>query len=167
MMKGDFMIIRPIRAEDAKDVHKMRVMPGVMENILGTASERVSYAEEFIRDLSSNDHVLVAEVEETVVGIAVLQVSARARLRHTAELGINVHAAHQGEGIGKSLMSAILNIADNWLKLKRIELSVFTDNEPAIALYKKMGFVVEGTKKYAAVRNGVHADEHLMARYGE
>jgi putative acetyltransferase len=51
-------------------------------------------------------------------------------------------------------MEAILDIADNWLKLKRVELSVFTDNEPAIALYKKMGFVVEGTKKYSAVRRG-------------
>jgi putative acetyltransferase len=88
-------------------------------------------------------------------------------LRHTAEFGINVHAGHQRKGIGKALMSAILDIADNWLKLKRVELNVFTDNEPAIALYKKMGFVIEGTKKYAAVRNGVHADEYLMARYGE
>jgi putative acetyltransferase len=64
-------------------------------------------------------------------------------------------------------MSAILDIADNWLKLKRVELSVFTDNEPAIALYKIMGFAVEGTKKYSAVRNGAHIDEFLMARYGE
>jgi putative acetyltransferase len=161
------MIIRPIRIEDAEDMNRMRVMPGVMENILGMPSERVGDAEKFIRDLSPNDHVLVAEVEGTVVGIAGLHVSPRARERHTAWLGINVHTAHQREGIGKSLMSAILDIADNWLKLKRVELSVFTENEPAIALYKKMGFVVEGTKKYSAVRNEVHIDEYLMGRYGE
>ncbi|MDR0644101.1 MAG: GNAT family N-acetyltransferase [Treponema sp.] len=161
------MIIRPIRIEDAEDVHRMRVMPGVMENILGMASERVSDAEAFIRGLSPNDHVLTAEVDGTVVGIVGLHVSARARERHTAWIGMNVHASHQGKGIGKALMEAILDIADNWLKLKRVELGVFTDNEPAIALYKKMGFTVEGTKKYSAARNGVHADEYLMARYGE
>lgn len=161
------MIIRPIRIEDAEDVHRMRVMPGVMENILGMPSERVADEEAFIRSLSPNDHLLAAEVDGTVVGLVGLSVSARARERHTAEMGINVHAAHQGKGIGKALMEAILDIADNWLKLKRVELSVFTDNEPAIALYKKMGFVVEGTKKYSAVRRGVHVDEYLMARYGE
>ena len=161
------MIIRPIKIEDAEDVHRMRVMPGVMENILGMASERVSDTEAFIRSLSPNDHVLVAEADGTIVGIAALHVSARTRERHTAGIGLNVHAAHQRKGIGKALMEAILDIADNWLKLKRVELSVFTDNEPAIALYKKMGFVTEGTKKYSAVRNGIHADEYLMARYGE
>jgi putative acetyltransferase len=161
------MIIRPIKIEDAEDVHKMLIMPGVMENILGMPSERVADTEKFIRDLSPNDHLLVAEEEGAVVGIAGLHVSPRARERHTAGFGIYVHAAHQRKGIGKSLMSAILDIADNWLKLKRVELSVFTDNEPAIALYKKMGFVVEGTKKYSAVRNGVHIDEYLMGRYGE
>jgi putative acetyltransferase len=145
----------------------MRVMPGVMENILGMASERVSDTEMFIRVLSPNDHMLAAEIDGTVVGLVGLQVSSKARERHTADLGLCIHAAHQRKGIGKALMEAILDIADNWLKLKRVELSVFTDNEPAIALYKKMGFTVEGTKKYSAVRNGVHADEYLMARYGE
>jgi putative acetyltransferase len=64
-------------------------------------------------------------------------------------------------------MEAILDIADNWLKLKRVELCVFTDNQSAISLYKKMGFVVEGTKKFAAIRDGSYIDEYLMARYQE
>ena len=56
---------------------------------------------------------------------------------------------------------------DNWLMLKRVEISVFTDNGRAVRLYKSQGFVVEGTKRYAAVKNGVHADAYLMARYGK
>jgi putative acetyltransferase len=62
-------------------------------------------------------------------------------------------------------MTAILDLADNWLMLKRVELSVFVDNEPALALYRSFGFVVEGTKKFAAIRNGAYMDEYLMARY--
>ena len=161
------MVIRPISMEDAADMNRMRIMNGVKENILGIASERLSDTEAFIRALSPNDHLLVAEVNGTVVGCAGLQASSKPRTRHTAGFGIMIHADHQRQGIGKALMTAILDIADNWLKLKRVELCVFVENEAAIALYRKMGFVVEGTKKYAAVRNGRYADEYLMARYGK
>jgi len=161
------MVIRPINIEDAAALNQMRTMGGVRENTLGMASERVSDTEAFIRALSSNDHLLVAEVNGTAVGCAGLQVSPKPRTRHTAGFGIMVHRDYQKQGIGKALMTAILDIADNWLKLKRVELCVFVENETAIAMYRKMGFVVEGTKKYAAVRNGQYADEYLMARYGK
>ena len=78
-----------------------------------------------------------------------------------------IYTDYQGRGIGRALMESLLDIADNWLMLKRVELSVFTDNERAVRLYESLGFVVEGTKRYAAVKNGVHADEYLMARYGK
>ena len=159
------MIIRPVKIEDAADINRMRRMNGVMENIIGIASERVSDAEAFIRALSTNDHLLVAEFNETVVGCVGLHVSSKPRQHHSAELGIMVDTDYQKQGIGKALMTAILEIADNWLNLLRVELCVFVDNEAAIALYRKMGFVTEGTKKYAAIRNGVYADEFLMARY--
>ena len=161
------MLIRPIRIEDASDINRMRIMNGVRENILGIASERISDAEAFIKALSQDDHLLVAEVDGIVVGCVGLQASSKPRARHTGAMGIMVHADYQKQGVGKSLMTAILDIADNWLKLKRVELSVFVDNEAAIALYQKMGFVIEGTKKYGAVRNGQYVDEYLMARYDE
>ena len=161
------MLIRPVKIEDASDINRMRIMNGVRENILGIASERVSDSEAFIRALSQDDHMLVAEVDGVVVGCVGLQASSKPRTRHTGAMGIMVHADYQKQGIGKSLMTAILDIAFNWLKLKRVELCVFVDNEAAVALYKKMGFVIEGTKKYGAVRNGQYVDEYLMARYDE
>ena len=39
---------------------------------------------------------------------------------------------------------------------------------PALeALYRSLGFVVEGTERFAAIRDGRYADEYLMARYRE
>jgi putative acetyltransferase len=35
----------------------------------------------------------------------------------------------------------------------------------AIKLYKSFEFEIEGTRKYAAIRNGQYADEYIMARY--
>ncbi|MHB9943459.1 GNAT family N-acetyltransferase [Clostridium sporogenes] len=163
------MIIRAVSPEDYKDINEIRCMAGVRENILGTISERLEESKGFIQSLDHNDHLLVAEIKEEdekkIVGVIGLNVNSNPRTRHTASLGIMVHKAYQGTGIGKKLMSEILDLADDWLMLVRIELGVFTDNEKAIKLYEKFGFKIEGTKKYAAIKNGRYADEYIMARY--
>jgi putative acetyltransferase len=61
-------------------------------------------------------------------------------------------------------MSAMVDLADNWLNVSRLELTVYTDNVRAIALYRKFGFAIEGTHKAYALRNGEYVDAHFMAR---
>ncbi len=161
--------IRPIRIEDASDINEMYTMDGVRENLLGLFSERISRSEEVIKSLDQNQNLMVAETVQNgvkkVVGSVSLSVSQTPRTRHTASLGIMVHKNYQGKGIGTALLEKILDLADNWLMLVRVELTVFTDNDTAVSLYKTHGFQIEGTKKYAAVRNGKYDDEYLMARY--
>jgi L-phenylalanine/L-methionine N-acetyltransferase len=43
-------------------------------------------------------------------------------------------------------------------------LEVYTDNEPAVRLYKKFGFSVEGTLRRYAFRDGRFVDAYMMAR---
>jgi len=50
------------------------------------------------------------------------------------------------------------------MNVTRIEIEVYTDNVPAIALYEKHGFVVEGTCRNYAFRDGRYVDAHVMAR---
>ncbi|RME41865.1 MAG: GNAT family N-acetyltransferase, partial [Caldilineae bacterium] len=66
--------------------------------------------------------------------------------------------------VGSQLMAAAIDLADNWLNLRRLELTVYTDNEPAIRLYRKFGFEVEGTHRAYAFRDGVYVDTLAMAR---
>ena len=61
-------------------------------------------------------------------------------------------------------MAAMIDLTDNWLDIRRIELTAFTDNERAIALYRKFGFEVEGEAKSYAFRNGEYVDAYYMAR---
>jgi L-phenylalanine/L-methionine N-acetyltransferase len=70
----------------------------------------------------------------------------------------------QGKGVGTALLQAAVDLADNWLNLTRLELEVHTDNEPAIRLYKKFGFNIEGTLAQYSFREGQYVDSHLMAR---
>jgi L-phenylalanine/L-methionine N-acetyltransferase len=78
--------------------------------------------------------------------------------------GIAIDAAWQGQGVGQRLMSAALHWADNWAGILRIELTVLSSNERAIALYERHGFVVEGTMRAHILWNGQLADTLAMAR---
>ena len=61
-------------------------------------------------------------------------------------------------------MEAMLDLCDGWLKIERIELTVFTDNQSAIRLYERHGFVIEGHSTAYALREGRYVDVHHMAR---
>lgn len=160
--------IRPIRVEDAEEINALRIMDGVRENILGITSERIDRSKNFISSLNNNAHMYVAEIiengESKIIGTIGLHVSENPRLRHCGSVGIMIHKDYQGMGIGKKLMSTVIDLSDNWLMLKRLELGVFTDNVRALRLYKLFGFEIEGTKKYAAIRNGKYEDEYIMGR---
>lgn len=117
--------------------------------------------------LTHNDdtqHSLVATVAGEVVGNLGLTRFTRPRRAHVGEIGMGVRDDWQGKGVGSALMNAALDLADNWLGIRRLELHVHADNARAIALYRKFGFELEGTHRAYAVRNGVYVDSLSMAR---
>ena len=73
-------------------------------------------------------------------------------------------AQWQNRGVASALIRTMIDMCDNWLRVDRIELTVFVDNEPAIAVYKKHGFEIEGTGRRYALRNGEYVDAYFMAR---
>ena len=158
------IIIRPPVVSDAKEINSIRRMDGVRENTLGLASETLGRTEEFIKGLGRHNHMFVAEIDGQVVGMASLMHNQHPRMNHCASIGISVHSKHQGKGVGTKLMQALLDIADNWLMLTRIELGVLDGNNGAKNLYEHLGFVQEGVRKMATIRNGMYTDEIMMAR---
>jgi putative acetyltransferase len=119
--------------------------------------------------LSSNQHfLLVACAGEEIVGTLTLTQCDKPRLRHTARVG-QVAVSHdwQRRGVGTELVRAAIELADSWLNLVRLELYVYTDNESAIRLYQKFGFVSEGTLRRIAFRAGHYADCMIMARIND
>jgi putative acetyltransferase len=84
--------------------------------------------------------------------------------KHVAQISIMVDKDYHSQGIGTALMKELINLSDNILDLKRLELFVFVDNKKAINLYEKFGFKEEGVQKYSALKNGKYTDELMMAR---
>jgi RimJ/RimL family protein N-acetyltransferase len=104
----------------------------------------------------------VALVDDAVVGWCDIRVGGRDTLRHAGTLGMGVVAAHRGKGVGSALLRAALDAAKA-RGLARVDLTVRTDNLPAIRLYEKFGFAHEGTLRRHMVVDGVPVDSHMMA----
>lgn len=162
-------IIRPVRPGDGEGINVLRRMPGVFETILGFPSERIKRNEDFILNAGPNDHIFVAVTtlkngEQLIIGQSGLHIGENPRKRHSASFGLMVHKDYQGMGVGTALLKTILEMSDNWLKLVRVDLTVYVDNEKAIKLYEKFGFEKEGIIRKGSIRNGDYVDEMLMSR---
>jgi L-phenylalanine/L-methionine N-acetyltransferase len=164
---ADAVVIRPVRVEDVVDLEEVRSQPGVIAGTLNVPSERLHDRRRRIEELGPDWHEFVAVVDGRVVGTAGL-VAFRGRLGHVGEVAhIMVHDEFAGRGIGRRLMEALLDIADDHLGLVRVELLVYHDNTGAIRLYERLGFQHEGRKRKIARRQGRLEDGLMMARIRE
>jgi putative acetyltransferase len=90
---------------------------------------------------------LVAEHAGAIVGHAFLEpISPLAVTSHVVRLTIAVHDGHQRQGVGRAIMNALLQWARLNARVEKVELQVRSTNEPALALYRSLGFVEEGRK---------------------
>ncbi len=110
------------------------------------------------------NYVLVALAGGQIVGHAGLHGNANPRRSHAWMLGMSVRDDWQNKRVGTRLMEVLIDLADNWLGALRIELTVFVGNEPALKLYRKFGFEVEGTLRGYSLRDGRYTDTYTMAR---
>src|SRR5262249_11924131 len=151
---GRMVIVRAIRPDDSAAISELRHQPQVMRYTPAMPSERLR---DFYAPLGPNDHVMVGEVDGRVVGYAGLHVRDGKR-RHSGWFGIAVHDDFAGRGVGRALMQAILDLADRWIGLVRVDLEASVGNERAIAMYRQFGFVEEGRQKKAYFEEGEYAD---------
>jgi putative acetyltransferase len=141
------------------DIHNQR------PNAFGTLRIPFTVPEHWSRRFEAGlfERALVAEIDDQVVGCAGFHLG-RNRTSHSGSLGMAVHEDFHGRGIGTALMEAIIDLADNWYNLRRLELEVYPDNAAGVALYKKFGFSVEGAYRKFAFRDGDYVDALAMAR---
>lgn len=157
------ILIRGYESADCEQAIELFLLPRCIWGTLRLPYESRDALRKRLETTDPHRHGLVALVDGRVVGLLSLR-RGEGRRAHTGEFGLFVHDDFHGQGIGRKLTEACIDLAENWLGLTRIELSVYVDNVAAIALYQSCGFEIEGTARNFCLREGAMVDAHFMGR---
>ncbi len=102
---------------------------------------------------------LLALADGNVVGCLSARIHNHPQLRHSCEFGLGVLSAHRANGIGSQLITRLIGWA-RIVRLRRIELTVLASN-PAIRLYRRLGFEEEGRKR-GAIKIGERFEDTIQ-----
>jgi putative acetyltransferase len=155
--------IRAREPGDWQEIADLTSLPNVRFGTLRMPFTSREYWRRLMESPTEGHTSIVAVLDGRIVGVAGL-IQGKGRRSHVAEIFMSVHDDHCGRGIGTALLAALVEAADNWLNVRRIELTVYVDNEPGIRLYQKFGFEIEGTRRADAFRAGKFVDSLMMAR---
>lgn len=158
------LVVRRAEASDAEAFARIFGGRLAAAGTLQTPYPSVAQWKERLSADPGKNFVFVALAGAEVVGNAGLHSAGNTRRAHAYSVGIVVRDDWQGRGVGTRLMETLVDLADNWLGALRLELTVFCDNEPALRLYRRFGFEIEGTHRAFALREGRLADTYAMAR---
>ena len=157
------ILIRALEPGDLPDLTEAWNQPGAYAGTLQLPYTSLEARQKRTAAAPASLIRLVAVIEGKVIGCLGLD-RFENRRGHAAQFGIAVHDAYAGRGAGTALVAAMIDLADNWLNIRRLELNVYADNARAIALYERFGFEREGLYRAYAWRNGAFVDSLAMAR---
>lgn len=159
------LLLRAAEIDDGAALARLYSEPSAVAGTLQLPYPSAGAWTRKLEEASAFELHLLACVRQDVAGHGFIRRFAEfARRQHAATLGLAVRSDWQRRGIGDALMQALIERAEQWMQIRRIELEVYVDNHAAIALYRKHGFVEEGLLRNYAFRDGQWVDVVPMAR---
>ncbi len=167
-MSGAYMIRTGVLedAEAVLDVQNSVISEG--EYFIAVSEEFNKTSEQqrdWLRRLLENERetIIVAEMNDEVVGWIAFQSENRKRMSHKGSFGVMIRKNFRGMGMGKELIEALLDWAEANPLIEKVSLGVFSTNHRAISLYKRLGFVEEGRKiKEFKMSENEYVDDIIM-----
>jgi putative acetyltransferase len=160
----DGIVVRPARPGDAGPF--LRLYREVAAEGQHIRTEHVTrsvhhYRRRFRGSWTERGAVLVALADRELVGHLSISREDHPVTRHVATFGMAVAAPWRGRGVGSLLLAEALRWA-RAVGVEKVELSVYPNNEAAIALYRKFGFAEEGRLVGHSKKSYGYQDEVLM-----
>ena len=158
--------INPLDAEAFLELmHKIDAETTFMLFEPGERTETVEGEKAYLKKMLDDPKrmIFLGEDQGRLVGYIGCMADGFRRTAHVATVVIGILQSHVGKGLGTRFFKEM----EMWARktgLHRLELNVDDNNEAGIALYKKMGFEIEGHKKDAKRIEETYRDELLMAK---
>lgn len=168
LKNGHVFVIREATVNDARAVlDYVQDISGESDFLsFGPGEFEITEAEEegVLRKYRDSDNhlYLVGLIDDTIVSTLIFSAGRRPRVRHSGELGMSVRKQYWGLGIGSLMLDTLIDWARGIRIVKKINLRVRTDNQRAIALYKRKGFAIEGTIRKEIFLHSKYFDHHWM-----
>ena len=155
--------IRQLTVNDAASFRELR-LAGLQEapEAFGSSysAEKDHTVEDFAATITRN-YLSGAFVVDQLIGVVGFYQSTGEKRSHRGNIwGVYVDPTHRGAGVARALMENVLAHAKGIVS--QVHLSVVTDNEAALGLYKRLGFVSYGIEPRALRIGTRFCDEHMM-----
>ena len=167
---GRVYSVRAGRAGDTGRVldHAWKVHTEECEAFITEADEIVLTAEQLRGTLrrmreADNSMFLLAEADKVVIGTLSVEGGLYRKVKHNAVLGISVRREWRRQSVARALLEVAQRAARESGILRRLTLTVFETNEPAVRLYESLGYRVEGRRRGGVRLSSGYVDELIMA----
>lgn len=169
LKNGTPCILKSPGPEDAAAILELMRKTSEETNYMARYADEINTSlqqeEEFLSsNLKSHKDLMICAVinGEIVANSGINPIGAMERYSHRASFGISTCKAYWGLGIGSHLLAAIKKEAPK-MGYEQLELEVVCENERGLALYKKYGFKIYGTREYSfKYRDGSYGAAHQM-----
>ena len=146
-LTGARVLLRPLAKEDAELIVAWRGDPivamGLFSECPPTLDEHRAWAAGLAGRTDRLEFVII--VRESSVPVGTIGLSVIDRNEGRAEFGVLLgDPAWRGLGVAREAGELILRHAFEGIGLRTVVLDCFVDNRPAIALYRRLGFVDDG-----------------------
>ena len=159
--------LRELERKDIVAINKWRNNPELI-SLLGAPFRFINsevdeqWFEDYMNRRNSNVRCAIVDYQDTPIGL--ISLTSVNRINQTAKLHIMIGDLELcNKGIGSLAIKEMLLHAFNNMNLRRIELSVLSDNTRAQKVYEKVGFIREGIKRKAVFKNGQFVDMFLYS----
>ncbi|BFN37225.1 GNAT family N-acetyltransferase [Fidelibacter multiformis] len=169
-LEGEKVILTPMEEEDAEFIRIMENDPDVRYALFLYKPLTQESAEKKVREMISSPDIFMFMIMEKESGQKIGQ-TGLVRIDFVSRAAVFYiaihHKASRSKGFGTEATRLMVDYAFHTLNLNRIQLHVNSENLPAIHIYKKLGFEIEGTLRQAMYHGGKYCDFYVMGKIRE
>ena len=158
------MIIRPSKPEDKQFLLDVFKSEDILDGFPMKTEAEIEDSCNFWIDMANRGYGLTCEVDGKLAAMAVLYIPIYDKLKHSSLFSIVVAEAFRRQNIGTSLINALEQLGCHNYGLSIIHLEVYEKNEPAIRLYKKLGYKEYGKQENFIKDKGLYFSKILMEK---